>query len=148
MTTKTELHILLKDFFLLHSADYPLDLVFLYGSWSRGLPKSDSDVDLAVVFEDYQLSESIAFQRVTDLSVRLTSLLHREVNIIAMDMDFRHPMLYYNAVVCGELLYAKNENHYLTWHNQAIVQMEDFQLFGSGWQKEAAKKQLGMTYRE
>jgi len=135
MTTKTELHILLKDFFLLHSADYPLDLVFLYGSWSRGLPKSDSDVDLA-------------FQRVTDLSVRLTSLLHREVNIIAMDMDFRHPMLYYNAVVCGELLYAKNENHYLTWHNQAIVQMEDFQLFGSGWQKEAAKKQLGMTYRE
>ncbi len=31
---------------------YKISLAFLYGSWACGLPRWDSDIDIAIVFEE------------------------------------------------------------------------------------------------
>jgi len=69
-------------------------MAFLYGSWARGLPRLDSDVDIALVFSK-ALSVDDIFKHITDISLLLSRDIHSEVNIIPVYSDFKKPMLYY-----------------------------------------------------
>ena len=122
--------------------DSCVEMVFLYGSWARGFPRLDSDIDLAVVFSRELSCEDESFERITDLCLSLCRELRREVNIIQIHRDFRRPMLYYNAVVLGIPLYVRTREDYIALKNEAIHQMEDFSLFGLRWQYQTAKKNL------
>jgi len=40
----------LKDYFKQKASGYRIEMAFLYGSWHRGYPRNDSDLDLALLF--------------------------------------------------------------------------------------------------
>jgi predicted nucleotidyltransferase len=131
----------LKNFFKEKAAHYGIDLVFLYGSWAGGYPHSESDIDLAIVFYPTIEQENI-FPLITDIAYEVGKGLSREVNIIPVFEDFRKPMLYYNAIVLGEPLLIRDETRYLDLRMSAIVQMEDFSIFGIPWQLEIAERTM------
>lgn len=132
----------LRDFFHQKAEMFGIDPAFLYGSWARGYPREDSDVDIALSFLPEPSSEEETFNLITDISLEISIKTGIEANIISLDRDFKKPMLYYNAIVLGMPLYIKNFARYVALKNQAIVQMEDFSLFGINWQIAAAKRNL------
>ncbi|MFQ6092489.1 MAG: nucleotidyltransferase domain-containing protein [bacterium] len=142
MNNKDDLISTLKAFFEGKAKGYSIDMVFLYGSWARGHPVEESDVDLALFFLPEPSSDDELFRVITDISYELSTKIGREVNAIALYQDFRKPMLYYNAIVLGIPLYIKEFERYVNLKNQAIAHMEDFCFFGTGWQLELARKNM------
>lgn len=51
MDKKRQILSALESYFIHKAEIYHIDMVFLYGSWATGLPKIESDVDIAVVFD-------------------------------------------------------------------------------------------------
>jgi predicted nucleotidyltransferase len=133
---------ILRDYFQNRSIRYSVDMAFLYGSFARGFPRPDSDIDIAVVFSEEPFSEDDSFERITDISVSLSKELKREVNLIQIHRDSRKPLLYYNAVVLGVPVYIGVRENYIALRNEAIHQMEDFSIFGIPWQYKVARKNL------
>lgn len=132
----------LGNFFARMSSHYGVEMAFLYGSWARGFPRPDSDVDVAVVFSSSPCSQDEMFSRVTDISLSLSRELKREVSVLQIDRNFEKPLLYYNAVVLGAPGYIRVMEDYVTILNESIRQMEDFSIFGIGWQYEVARMNL------
>lgn len=133
-----------KSFFKKNASYYKLENAFLYGSWARGYPRQDSDLDIAVMFLEESCSEDMAFERITAMSISLANEISLEANIMPIYRDFNEPMLYYNAIVLGEPVFIKDDSKYIDLKNEAIYQMEDFTIFGIDWQINAAKKNLEM----
>ena len=131
----------LKDFFDEKASFYGLEMVFLFGSWARGFPRQNSDIDIAVVFSQ-DLSDEDYFERMTDISVLLSTELKREVNVIPIYKDFRKPMLYYNAIISGMAIYILEGDQYVKMKNDAIFHMEDYSIWGPKWLYEVTRKNL------
>ena len=132
----------LRDYFHHEAIRFKIKAVFLFGSQAGGLSRPDSDVDLAIVFEDEEISEEELFDRMNVLTIKLIKILGCEVNLIAIDKDFGRPMLYYNAIVKGIPIFTKHPQYYTRLLNEAIYQMEDFEIFGRDWQIALAKCNL------
>ena len=132
----------LKSIFADKAEPWGIQMAFLYGSRAWGSPRQDSDVDLAVVFENGEMSEEEVFAAMTAISVFLEKELGLEVNTIPIFEDFRKPMLYYNAMVKGIPVLVKDHGKYLAMRNEAIFQMEDFEIFGERWQLDVARRNL------
>jgi predicted nucleotidyltransferase len=132
----------LRDYFDKNAGPYKLEMVFLYGSWARGFPRYDSDVDIAVIFSDEPSSEDESFETITALSLSLSDALGREVSVIQVYKDFRKPMLYYNAVILGLPVYIREKNEYIRIKNDALYHMEDYSIFGLDWKYQLAAKNL------
>lgn len=142
MNIKEEIVNCLKHFFNKRAQQYGLEMVFLYGSWARGFPREDSDVDIAIVFANENGTDDQFFRYLNDISLSLSRQLGREVNSIAIQSDFSKPMLYYNAIVLGIPVFVKDSDKYIRLRNEAVFQMEDFTLFGIDWQVRITKKNL------
>ncbi len=138
---KDNLILSLKAFFE-EKAKETIDMAFLYGSWANGYPREDSDVDLAVLFLSELLSDDEIFNIITDISYNLFLKVKKEVNILPIYRDFRKPMLYYNAIILSNPIYIKDFEEYVSLKNQAIFQMEDFNIFGTKWQMELTRNNL------
>ncbi len=132
----------LKSFFKDQAGNLEISMAFLYGSRAKGIPRPDSDIDLAVVFEDQTLSTEEIFQRLNTTTVFLSELTNLDVNLIPIYPDFRKPMLYYNAIVSGIPIFVRDLSQYLKLRNEAVRQMEDFQLFGPEWLISIARRNL------
>ena len=141
MNSKAYILSALKTFFREKADQLTVQTAFVYGSYAHGNPRKDSDVDVALVF-DTDLAEDAALRQINAISLELTNLLGLDVNILTISSDFRKPMLYYNAVVKGVPIFIKEVTTYARLRNEAISRMEDFQLFGTRWQFEAAKRNL------
>lgn len=131
----------LKDFLKVQARHYKIDMAFLYGSWARGFPRPDSDIDIALLFSE-ALSSDEAFNRINNITLSLSSRLHIEVNIIEIHKDFRKPLLYYNAIATGIPVYIEDLTEYIRLKNEAIYQMEDYSIFGIDWQHKVTRKNL------
>ena len=142
MNRREELIGHVKNFFKEKAKHFHLETVFLYGSWARGFPREDSDIDIAVVFAQEPPSEDEIFNIMTNISLDLTKKIGLEVNVIPIFPDFRKPMLYYNAIVLGIPVFVSNSDRYIDLKNEAIYQMEDFSIFGINWQLKVAKDNL------
>ena len=129
----------LKDYFKKKASGYHIETAFLYGSWAKGYPHHDSDLDLALLFSSQIRSEESFFKLITQISYELSKDLGREVNIIPIYSDFSHPMLYYNAIILGIPLYIKNKDKFIKLILESIYQMEDFHIFGIAWQRKVAQ---------
>jgi len=132
----------LRNYFDRNAGRYKLEMVFLYGSWAKGFPRYDSDVDIAVIFSDEPSSDDESFSKITDISMSLSEELGREVNVIQVYKDFRKPMLYYNAIIFGLPVYIQEQDKYIRIKNDALYHMEDYSIFGMDWQYEVATKNL------
>ena len=136
---KEKIILKLKDYFKQEASGYHIEMAFLYGSWARGYPHSDSDLDLALLFSSPIKTEESFFALITQISYELSKDLGREVNIIPIYRDFPHPMLYYNAIILGEPLYIKDKDKFWQLKLESIYQMEDFQIFALPWQRKVAQ---------
>lgn len=132
---------IIEDFFRTEATRFLLQGAVLYGSWVGGFPRSDSDIDIAIVFDD-EPDDDTAYRRLMDMSLLLSDLTGREINMIAIDRDFSKPMLYYNALVRGMPVYRKRDDDIVRLRRRAIDEMEDFSLFGLKWQAEIARRNL------
>ena len=132
----------LRNYFDRNADRYKLEMVFLYGSWAKGFPRYDSDVDIAVIFLDEPSSDDESFEKITDMSLSLSEELGRDVNVLQVYKDFRKPMLYYNAIMLGLPVYIQEQDKYIRIKNDALYHMEDYSIFGIGWQYEVATKNL------
>lgn len=137
----------LEDFFRNNAGRYGIEMAFLYGSWAKGSPRPDSDIDIAVVFSQQHSREEEMFEYITDISLRLSRELHSEVNVVAIDRMFGKPMLCYNAIVSGIPVFFRDFNQYVDLKNEAVSQMEDFSLFGRDWQLTITKRNLEALQR-
>lgn len=136
---KEKIILKLENYFKQKASGYHIEVVFLYGSWARGYPHNDSDLDLALLFSSQIRSEESFFKLITEISYELSKDLGREVNIIPIYRDFPHPMLYYNAIILGSPLYIKDKDKFMQLKLESIYQMEDFQIFGVAWQRKVAQ---------
>lgn len=136
---KEKIILKLKDYFKQKASWYRIEMAFLYGSWARGYPHHDSDLDLALLFSSQIKTEESLFDLITQISYELSKDLGREVNIIPIYRDFPHPMLYYNAIILGSPLYIKDKDKFMQLKLESIYQMEDFQIFGVAWQRKVAQ---------
>ena len=132
----------LEAFFAQRADIFRVQMAFLYGSRAEGFPREDSDIDIGVLFEDEIASEDEMFDLVTKISLFLSQKMKIEANVVPVRPDFRKPMLYYNVIVKGIPLYIRDYGRYLGLKNEAMYQMEDFEVFGKGWQLLIAKRNL------
>ncbi len=140
MTDSQSTIIRLKKFFRERALFYQIEMSFLYGSFARGCPHTFSDIDLGIIFsEEIDEAQKIYFL-ITEITFELHRCLNREVNIVSIDKDFSHPMLYYNVIMGGIPLFIKDDDRFLNLKLEAVYQMEDFQIFGTQWQYEIAKR--------
>ncbi len=138
---KDEVISALKAYFQ-HKADvFNIDMAFLYGSWASGRPKDESDIDIAVIFNQEMTEEKI-FEIITNISLELTDIFKKESNVLYIDMELSKPMLYYNAIVHGIPVYIRDFTRFVDIKSRAIYQMEDFCIFGTKWQEEIVRKRL------
>ncbi|MEK6599740.1 MAG: nucleotidyltransferase domain-containing protein [Deltaproteobacteria bacterium] len=131
----------LKAYFQDKADAYDIDAAFLYGSWACGYPKIESDVDVAVLF-NHEMSEEKIFSSMNTISLELTDILKREVNVLYIDKDLSRPMLHYNAIVKGMPVFMRDFTRYVDLRLKAISQMEDFNVFGTKWQSDVVRKRL------
>lgn len=133
---------ILRRYFEQEALHYKIEAAFLYGSRAKGFSRPDSDVDLAVLFEDEEVSEEKIFSRLNAMAMGLMQILSCEVNLIPVYKDFRRPLLYYNVIVNGVPVFMKDLRHHARLVNEAIYQMEDFEIFGRSWQITLARRNL------
>ena len=139
---KDEIVSLLEDFFQVRADSYQIDMAFLYGSRAGGYPRDGSDVDVAALFMPDQRNEDAIFDRVTEISFSLSGILGKDVNLLVLDRDFKKPMLQYNAIVLGIPVFIRSFDSYIDLYLESLYQMEDFSLFGIGWQLAISEKRL------
>lgn len=131
----------LRTYFQAQAELHDVETAFLYGSWAAGRPREESDVDVAVLFLTGSGREKI-FDRITVISLDLTRLLKKEVNVLALDAELSRPMLHYNAIIQGIPVYMRDFSRYVDLKLRALFQAEDFGIFGPTWQSEIVKKRL------
>jgi len=132
----------LQGFFARKASFFGVQMAFLYGSRAEGFPREDSDLDIGVLFTDEIASEEKMFNLTTNISVDLSQEMKVEAGVVPIYPDFRKPMLYYNVIVKGIPLYTGDYGRYLDLRNEAIYQMEDYEIFGKGWQLLIARRNL------
>jgi predicted nucleotidyltransferase len=133
----------LQSYFQRKALRFGVEVVFLYGSWAAGFPRLDSDIDLAILFDDEGIPEGQLFERLTAITLDLMKSLSSEVSVIPIYRDFRKPMLYYNAIVKGIPVFFTDRRKYIALINEALYHMEDFETFGRKWLIDLATRNLG-----
>ena len=131
----------LVHFFQNEAGRFGVRAAFLYGSFARGFPRQDSDLDVAIVFDD-DSDEDIIYRRLLDISLLLSERSGRDVNLIPIYWNFRKPLLYYNAIVLGIPVFMKNIDDLKYLKLEALFQMEDFAIFGLEWQSNIVRNNL------
>lgn len=132
----------LRSYFQREASRFAVEAAFLYGSWAEGSPRLDSDIDIAILFDDEDMREDEVFERLTAITLGLIKEVSSEVNVIPIYSDFRKPMLYYNAIVKGIPVFFVNHLKYITLINEALYHMEDFETFGRKWLIDLARRNL------
>ncbi len=82
------------------------------------------------------------FKIINAITLALCNSLGAEVNVLYIDNELSKPMLHYNAIVKGEVVYFNNFTNYVDVYIKAIAQMEDFSIFGIPWQKLVIEKNI------
>lgn len=140
--TKKNIVSLLMTYFTEASRRFPIESSFLYGSWVRGQERENSDIDVAVLFSDEAGTDTELFEMISQMTIELGHLLKKEVNIIRLSWQFEKPLLCYNATILGIPVFVRDRSRHSRYLQQALYQMEDFRLFGIGWQLSAAQNNL------
>jgi predicted nucleotidyltransferase len=106
-------------------------LAFLMGSYAKGTPRRDSDVDVAVLFDAPPGSDEVS-----DLREALTLLLKKEVDLVSLNLA--GPVIRMQALKTGKVLYGE-KGAYEEFFTRTLNEYTDLKHF----RKEAEEKILG-----
>ena len=96
-------------------------LAFLMGSFAKGTARKDSDVDVAVLFDQHPASREIF-----ELKDSLTVLLKKEIDLIVLNNA--GPVIRMQALKTGILLY-KTPDSYEDFFTRTINEYDDLKYF-------------------
>ena len=96
-------------------------LAFLMGSFAKGTARKDSDVDVAVLFDQHPASREIF-----ELKDSLTVLLKKEIDLIVLNNA--GPVIRMQALKSGILLY-KTPDSYEDFFTRTINEYDDLKYF-------------------
>ena len=133
----------LEEYFTGNAERFGIETAFLFGSSLKGNLRTDSDIDIGVVFHEKGLSDEYIFSVINEISLDLLQKLNIDIDVVPVYKDFRKPMLYYNIIVQGKPIYIEDCDKYISIKNEAMIQMEDFSLFGKKWQYDISKQRIG-----
>ena len=102
---------------------YPVRLAYLFGSQATGRARADSDVDVAVL-ADERLSNDERFQLRLDLIGAVGQALRTDAVDVVLLND-ASPVLAYEVLRNGTLLYCASEEERIGYQVRALLQLED-----------------------
>jgi len=104
-----------------------IEVIWLYGSQAKGTSHSQSDIDLAVAFKNFNLTELDKKLRPQELSLIWTAQLNLPENKISIvDINNIPVYLAFNVIEYGKVLYTKNESRALK-ETQRIYSQYEFE---------------------
>ncbi|MGB9668707.1 MAG: type VII toxin-antitoxin system MntA family adenylyltransferase antitoxin [Thermosulfidibacteraceae bacterium] len=118
---------------------WKLKALFLFGSIAYGLATDNSDIDIAITFDNLEIGEEEKEKIVKDIKKKITQETQREVDVVEIDENFSRPMLFYNAIINGIPIFVKDENWYKRMILRAICEMEDFSNMGEKWKRKSCE---------
>ena len=83
----------LKEFFQQNAENFKISLALLFGSWAQGVSRKDSDVDIAVFFEERKVDEEEKRALVRKITASLEEKIKREVSVLIIDPALSKPMI-------------------------------------------------------
>jgi len=96
-------------------------IVFLFGSFARGLATDASDIDVAIMFEKVP-----NFYELTDLQVQMSSHVGKEVDIVVLNTV--SPVLRMQVLKYG-LLIKKDTRTYIDFYINTLNEYDDLKYF-------------------
>ncbi len=111
----------LKSFF---AAKPEVVLAYLYGSYATGQMWAESDLDIAVLFDD-EIAACNQFQLALRYGVELSSLV-REVEIEVRELNSAPVEFKVQVIEPGKYLYARREEERIQFEAKTITEYLDF----------------------
>ncbi len=136
-----EIRTILQAYFRENAERFAVETAFLFGSWASNVPRKEPDVDVAILFRDEGPADTL-FERATTISLELARKTGVEADVLVLDKDLSRPMLHYNAVVQGIPVYMRDFTRAVDLRMRALIQAEDFALFGKRLQDAVVRKRL------
>ncbi len=102
-------------------------LVYVFGSQVDGSANRESDVDVAVLFDD-GLTKSERFERRLFLMGRLEKYFSKQVDLVSLN-DVRSVFFRYEIVFGGKLLFKFSEEVFLDFSLRVMSEYFDFKPF-------------------
>jgi len=127
---------------LKHITDYAsgiddIEVIWLYGSQSKGTSHSNSDIDIAIAFKSFNITDIDRKLRPQELSLILSAQLNLSDNKLSI-VDINNVPVYlaFNIVEYGRVFYCKNK----------VRELKEIQRIYSQFEFESIKhKSKGVT---
>lgn len=110
-------------------ADNQIILAYLFGSVARGEEHIDSDVDVAVLFDD-SVPEREYLQREGVILSALSGFYpKRELNLV--NLNISSPLLRQSAFMDGQELYIRERDDEISFQLQSVREYEEYKHFAN-----------------
>lgn len=117
----------------------PVDIVYLYGSFASGRKDSLSDYDLGILF-----SEELAEKKRFDLRLQLFGNIAKRISTVEDNIDVvdlaEVPLLLQFNVICGKLIYNRNEKRRIAFESYVMARYHDEHYYYDRYLRETIKK--------
>jgi predicted nucleotidyltransferase len=105
-----------------------IEVIWLYGSQAKGTAHSQSDIDLAIAFKNFNLSELDKKLRPQELSLILSEQLNLpDGKLSIIDINTVPVYLALNVVEYGRVIYSKNSSREFK-ETQRIYSQYEFEM--------------------
>ena len=98
-------------------------VVYLFGSYARGAPAPESDVDIGIAFSP-DLSSMAQWERAWKVAARLQPDLPGRADLVPLNQGT--PLLQYEAIRHGCVLYCPDEAQRLAFEKQVLRKLDEF----------------------
>lgn len=98
--------------------------VWVFGSFARGTPRSESDVDFGIVLSERGAEKHVEPRWLGDLASRLEGAVGREVDVVLLDAQ--GPMLRHQVLREGVLVYDADPERRVDFESETLSLYLDF----------------------
>lgn len=99
-------------------------LCYLFGSFARGEEHKESDIDIAVLFDKSTGRENFLEKEGKLISFFSKIFSEREINLV--NLAIASPLLRQNAIMEGELIYARSEDERILFQIDTLRVYEEY----------------------
>jgi predicted nucleotidyltransferase len=97
-----------------------IDVVWLYGSRAKATEHSLSDIDLAIAFNNFSLSQQKKIDRINSVEILLNDeTLTTQQHVSCVDINMVPTYLAFNVINEGKVFYSQNKQR--IWQEEARV---------------------------